>query len=98
VPKPIPRPGQHPSLYQPDIPRPLPNSHRNVLPHPLLTNRYPDQPGRQSDTDGPLVAHLPYQGLLVPHQYHGVPHVPPHVDIDHLLLTSQGRHNQSHPG
>jgi hypothetical protein len=98
VPKPIPRPGQRPSLYQPGLPRPVPNSHRNVLPHPLLTNRYPDQPGRQSDTDGPLVAHLPYQGLLVPHQYHGVPHVPPHVDIDHLLLTSQGRHNQSHPG
>jgi hypothetical protein len=98
VPKPIPRPGQHPSLYQTGISRPLPNSPRNMLPHPILTNRYPDQPGRQPDTEGQLVAHLPYQGLLVPHQYHGVPHVPPHVDIDHLLLTSQGRHNQSNPG
>jgi hypothetical protein len=98
TPKPIPRPDQPPSLYQTGITQPMPNSHRNSLPHLLFTNRYPDQPGRQPDTDGPLVAHLPYQGLLVPHQYHGVPHIPPHVDIDHLLLTSQGRHNQSHPG
>jgi hypothetical protein len=98
VPKPIPLPGQHPSLYQTGILPPLSNRPRNILPHPLLTNRYPGQPGRQPDTDGRLVAHLPYQGLLVPHQYHGLPHVPPHVDIDHLLLTSQGRHNQSNPG
>lgn len=98
VPKPILGPGQLPSLYQTGIPRPLPNRPRNTLPHPLLTNRYPGQPGRQPDTDGPLLAHLPYQGLLVPHQYHGAPHVPPHVDIDHLLLTPQGRHNQSNPG
>jgi hypothetical protein len=94
VPKPIPGPGQHPSVYQTAIPRPLSNRPRNTLPHPLLTNRYLGQSGRQPDTEGPLVANLPYQGLLVPHQYR----VPPHVDIDHLLLTSQGRHNQSNPG
>jgi hypothetical protein len=98
VPKPIPRPGQHPSLYQTGVPRPLLNDPRNILPHPLLPDQYPDQSGRQPDTDGPLVAHVPYQGLLAPHQYHGVPHIPPHVDIDQLLLTSQGRHNQSQPG
>jgi hypothetical protein len=98
VSKPISRPGHHPSLYQTGVPRPLLNDPRNNLPHPLHPDQYPEQSGRQPDRDGPLVAHVPYQGLLAPHQYHGVPHIPPHVDIDHLLLTSQGRHNQSQPG
>lgn len=98
VPKPSPRPSQYPSLYQTGVPRPLLNDPRNILPHPLLPDQYPDQSGRQPDTDGPLVAHVPYQGLLASHQYQGVQHIPPHVDIDHLLLTSQGRHNRSQPG
>jgi hypothetical protein len=98
VPKPIPRPGQHPSLYQTGVPRPLLNDRRNILPHPLLPDQYPNHSVRQPDTDGPVVAHVPYQGVLTPHQYHGVPHIPPHVDIDQLLLTSQGRHNQSQSG
>jgi hypothetical protein len=98
VPKSIPRPEQHPSLYQTGIPRPQPNDPRNVSPYPLDSNKYHNQPGRQPDTDGPPVAHIPYQGLLLPHQYHGLSYVPSHVDIDHLLLTSQGRHNQSQPG
>ena len=93
VPKSIPRPEQHPPFYQTGIRRPQPNDPRNVAPFPLDSSKYPNQPGRQPDTDGP-----PYQALLLPHQYHGLSYVPPHVDIDHLLLTAQGRHNQSQPG
>jgi len=98
VPKTIPRPEQHPPFYQTGIRQPKPNDPRNVAPYPLDSSKYPNQPGRQPDTDGPPVAHVPYQGLLLPHQYHGLSHVPPHVDIDHLLLTAQGRHNQSQSG
>jgi hypothetical protein len=98
VPKPVPRPEQHPSLYQTRIPRPQPNDPRNVSPYAPDSNRYPQQPGRQPDTDGPPMDHIPYEGLLLPHQYHGLSYVPPHVDIDHLLLTPQGRHNQSQAG
>jgi hypothetical protein len=94
----VPTRGQRPSLYQTGISGPLPNDPRNILTHTLLPNPYFNQPGGQPDTDGPLVAHIPYQGLLVPHQYRGALHTPPQVDIDPLLLTSQGRHNQSLSG